>query len=295
MAGAPAEDRAVEQRVAHHAVAPVHAARDLAGGVEARRRSSRRARRSRGRRSGSAARGRCGSARRAGRCPPRGSAAACTAARSRRRRRAIGRQSSSTDGPPSGVVRPRPSSHSRTIAAATTSRPPSSSTKRSPCGVEQHGAVRARRLGDRVALHRVGQSPPFGWYCSASRSRASQPAASAISVTSPVAPAAFVENVPRRLASAKQRPPAASTMAPAATGRLPPLALPERRAPPRRASRSSAASGAWSSVSMRASAADGLAQRRRDRVPGAVADLQQPLARRAAAAREPVARRRRRA
>ena len=52
---------------------------------------------------------------------------------------------------------------------------------------------------------------------------------------------------------------------------------------------SSASSGAWSSVSMRASDADRLAQGRRDGVAGAVTDLQQSLARRAAAAREPVA------
>ena len=60
-----------------------------------------------------------------------------------------------------------------------------------------------------------GHAPPFGWYCSASRSRASAPSSSAISVTSPVAPGWFVESSPRSSASLKQRPPAARTTVPA--------------------------------------------------------------------------------
>ena len=71
-----AEDDAVEQRVAHHPVAPVHAARDLAGGEEALHAWSGRRVRCAGRRSGSGARGRSGSVRAGGRPPPRGSAAA---------------------------------------------------------------------------------------------------------------------------------------------------------------------------------------------------------------------------
>ena len=48
----------------------------------------------------------------------------------------------------------------------------------------------------------AGHAPPFGWYCSASRSRASAPSSSAIFVTSPVAPGWFVESSPRSSASA---------------------------------------------------------------------------------------------
>src|SRR5436305_67309 len=60
-----------------------------------------------------------------------------------------------------------------------------------------------------------GHAPPFGWYCSASRSRASAPSSSATCVTSPVAPGWFVESSPRSSASLKQRPPAARTTVPA--------------------------------------------------------------------------------
>src|SRR6266511_6130586 len=51
----------------------------------------------------------------------------------------------------------------------------------------------------------AGHAPPFGWYCSASRSRASAPSSSAIWVTSPVAPGWFVVSSPRCCASLKQR------------------------------------------------------------------------------------------
>src|SRR6266540_5073872 len=61
----------------------------------------------------------------------------------------------------------------------------------------------------------AGHAPPFGWYCKASRSRASAPTSRAIFVTSPVAPGWFVDNSPRSWASLKQRPPAASTTVPA--------------------------------------------------------------------------------
>ena len=47
-----------------------------------------------------------------------------------------------------------------------------------------------------------GHAPPFGWYCSASRSRDSAPSPTAICVTSPVAFGWFVESSPRFSASA---------------------------------------------------------------------------------------------
>src|SRR5919206_233302 len=50
-----------------------------------------------------------------------------------------------------------------------------------------------------------GHAPPFGWYCSASKSRTSAPRSRAICVTSPVAPGWFVESSPRSSATRKQR------------------------------------------------------------------------------------------
>src|ERR671931_653242 len=56
-----------------------------------------------------------------------------------------------------------------------------------------------------------GHAPPFGWYCSASKSRSSEPRSTAICVTSPVAPGWFVDSSPRSWATRKHRPPAART------------------------------------------------------------------------------------
>ena len=127
-----------------------------------------------------------------------------------------------------------------------------------------------------------GHAPPFGWYWSASRSRASAPSSSAICVTSPVAPGWFVDSSPRSCASLKQRPPAASTTVPASTTCSPQTA----RQPFSR--RSSERSGLFVSA-VPVPASNASRKRLRDRVAGAVADLEQALARRAAAAREPVA------
>src|SRR5581483_11862285 len=114
-----------------------------------------------------------------------------------------------------------------------------------------------------------GHAPPFGWYWSASRSRASAPSPSAIFVTSPVAPGWFVDSSPRSSASLKQRPPAASTTAPASIS-----CSPQRARQPFSA-RSSDESGLFGNeVPLLASR---LAEGGRDRVPGAVADLEQAL------------------
>src|SRR3990172_198114 len=151
----------------------------------------------------------------------------------------------------------------------------------------------------------AGQAPPFGWYWRASRSRASAPSSTAIFVTSPVAPAWFVESSPRSSASRKQRPPAASTTAPAAISTSPP-SPPARNptcprcdpAPPaaRRPARGDPAvltCAQRDERMVREGLASGgavpLAQGRRDRVARAVAHLEQPLATCTAAAGEPVA------
>ena len=126
-----------------------------------------------------------------------------------------------------------------------------------------------------------GHAPPFGWYWSASRSRASAPRPSASCVTSPVAPGWFVDSSPRSSASRS-------------SGRRRRGRRCRRRARARRSARASRAR-ALELVQRRvrehgdAPSLDRVAQRLRDRVPCAVADLEQPLARRAAAAREPVA------
>ena len=128
-----------------------------------------------------------------------------------------------------------------------------------------------------------GHAPPFGWYCSASRSRASAPSSSAICVTSPVAPGWFVDSSPRSSASRKQRPPAARTTVAGVD-----LVLAAARAPAVLARLERARAGT-SGTPSRMPSLERVAQRLRDRVAGAVADLEQPLARRAAAAREAVA------
>src|SRR5918994_281083 len=69
-----------------------------------------------------------------------------------------------------------------------------------------------------------GQAPPFGWYWSSSRSRASAPSPSAIRVTSPVAFGWFVESSPRSSATLKQRPPAARPTAAASSAWSPHVA-----------------------------------------------------------------------
>ena len=97
-----------------------------------------------------------------------------------------------------------------------------------------------------------------------------------------------MENVPSRLASAKQRPPAASTTAPAATARLSPSRRAERRTPARRHGIERQQRGVVERLDALVGG-DGAAQRGGDGVARAIADLQQPLARRTATAREAVA------
>ena len=59
--------------------------------------------------------------------------------------------------------------------------------------------MRASSPGSSSPASSAGHAPPFGWYWSASRSRASAPSPSAICVTSPVAPGWLVESSPRSL------------------------------------------------------------------------------------------------
>ena len=128
----------------------------------------------------------------------------------------------------------------------------------------------------------AGQAPPFGWYCNASKSRTSAPRSTAICVTSPVAPGWFVDSSPRSSATRKHRPPAARTTVVATI-----VWSPQRARQPFSV-RASSASGDLGKVWM-SGALGVLAQRGRDRMSRAVADLQQALARRAAAAREAIA------
>ena len=93
-----------------------------------------------------------------------------------------------------------PPATSSKIACETTSRGPSESVNSSPFGVEEHGAVGARRLGDRVALHRRAARRRRSGGTGARRGRAPRRrASSAIRVTSPVAFGWFVESSPRVL------------------------------------------------------------------------------------------------
>ena len=128
----------------------------------------------------------------------------------------------------------------------------------------------------------AGQAPPFGWYWSASRSRASAPSASAIRVTSPVAFGWLVESSPRACGLG-----VAAAAGREHDGRRVDRVLAADRAPAVRTS--ARAPGAARSRTTCPSRLPGLAQPLRDRMPGAVADLEQPLLRGAAAAREPVA------
>ena len=129
----------------------------------------------------------------------------------------------------------------------------------------------------------AGQAPPFGWYWSASRSRDSAPSSTrdrrsprrsrwdGWSRTRRV-PAPRRSSVRRRRARRCRRRSRARRSA--------------------RASRSRSARGSCSGACSKAVPGprlEGLAQRPGDRVPGAVADLEQPLRGRAAAAGEPVA------
>ena len=126
----------------------------------------------------------------------------------------------------------------------------------------------------------AGQAPPFGWYWSASRSRASAPRPSAIWVTSPVA----FGMVRRELAALLGLLVAAAAGGEHDRARVD-LVVADPRAPARleleRAARSASDGDAR--------ALDRLAQPLRDRVPGPVADLEQALLGRAAALGEPVA------
>ena len=127
-----------------------------------------------------------------------------------------------------------------------------------------------------------GQAPPFGWYWSASRSRASAPRSSAICVTSPVAPGWFVVSSPRSSASRKHRPPAASTTAPASISFSPQRARQPGSVGSRRCQRRLR-------EGERGRGLDGAAQRGRDGKARAIADLEEALAAGAAASRQTVA------
>ena len=162
----------------------------------------------------------------------------------------------------------------------TASRGPSESVNSSPAALRGRRRTPASSRESRP-LH-GGQAPPFGWYCRASRSRASAPSPSGDAghlagrarvvrrqlpalLRLAVAAAAGGEDDGRRLDHVVAAP------GPPAVRRL--LELGERRFRQRR----------------RARGLDGVAQRRGDRVPGPVADLEQALPRRAAAAGQPVA------
>ena len=201
---------------------------------------------------------------------------------------AIGRQSSSTEGRPSGVVSAAPLlalAHDRRghdVAAAELV------DEALAAGVQQHGAVGARRLGDRVPLHRHRPEPAVrvvlqGIEVARLAARAERDVGHL---------AGRAGGVGRERAE----PLGLGIAAPAGRehdrarrdGEAAVLALTERRPPPRRRLVERLERGVVERLDARVRA-DGLAQRGRDRVPGAIADLQQPLARRAAAARQPVA------
>ena len=144
----------------------------------------------------------------AGRCPRRGSGAACTGARSRRRAGAMRVVSRQTAGRPSGVV------DALALLDLVEDRLRDGVARAERVGellavrVEEHGAVRARRLRDRVALHvrRPGAAVRVVLErVEVARLRAERRARSR--VTSPVAPGWFVESSPRssRLAVAAAR------------------------------------------------------------------------------------------
>src|ERR671934_38963 len=98
-----------------------------------------------------------------------------------------------TAGRPSGVSTPRPASTSSKIACETASRGPSGSVNSSRSAFSSVAPYARVVSGIEYPCMFAGQAPPFGWYWSASRSRASAPRARAILVTSPVAPGWFVE------------------------------------------------------------------------------------------------------
>ena len=188
-------------------------------------------------------------------------------------------------GRPSGVPRraPRRTRHDR--RGQTSRRPAPRRTARLP--VQQQRPVGPGRLGDRVALH------------------PGRPQAAVRVVLQRVEVADLAARPERDLGHLAGRPhgvgrerpePLGLGVAPPAGGqhdgagvdlqRPVGLRLSVARQPP--AVGSSARSGAWSSVSMPSAAGRGP-QRGGDRVAGAVADLQQPLAGRPAAAGQPVA------
>ena len=152
LAGAAAEDDALEQRVAHHAVAPVGAAGDLAAGVDALER--RRAVRVDHEAAVLVVEHRVGEDPLGERVDAgrRGSGAACTAAR---RRRPPPGSASCRGRPPGG----RRASRRRARRDLVDDRlrddvaRPERVGELLAVGVQEHGAVGARRLGDRVALH----------------------------------------------------------------------------------------------------------------------------------------------
>ena len=150
-------------------------------------------------------------------------------------------------------------------------------------GVQQHGAVRARRLGNRIALH------------------VRRPRAAVRVVLERVEVARLgaelerdLRHLARRTGMVRRQLAALLRLLEAAAARREDdRAGVDRRARRRRARqpcsrRSSERSGLFGERRRRARL-ERLAQRLRDRVAGAVADLEQALARRAAAAREAVA------
>ena len=154
-------------------------------------------------------------------------------------------------------------------------------------GVQEHGAVRARRLGNRVALHvrRPGAAVRVVLErVEVARSRRRARARSASPRRSRPGGSSRARRAPRlRGSSGRPRRGRRSRRDLDLVAGLEPA----RRAPAVLALPSAASGWCGSGVAVRG--LEGLAQRLRDRVAGAVADLEEALARRAAAAGEPVA------
>ena len=150
-------------------------------------------------------------------------------------------------------------------------------------GVQEHGAVGARRLGDRVALHVLGPGAAVRVVLErveVARLGAERRARSASPRRSRPGGSSRARRAPRPRGSSGRRP---------RGRRRPPRARARRSA---RASRSRRARARLSGDFGKARARRRprrLAQRLRDREARPVADLEQALARRAAAARQPVA------
>ena len=190
--------------------------------------------------------------------------------------------SSQTAGRPSSVSTPRPAATSSTIAWATTSLGPERVGELLPVGVQQHRAVGARGLGDGVALHGLG------------------PGAAVRVVLERVEVARLGAQLERELRDLAGRAgmirgQLAALLrlaeAAAAGGEDDRARLDLHVAAAREPARLGGLERAKRRLRQHLGGAglDALTQRLRDREPRAVAHLEQPLARRAAAARQAVA------